>query len=211
MGRCPSRGMQLPTETLRRPMDPLVHRMCRAPEQLTDLGVGKLLPHRKAQHLLIRWPQPVQRIEHRRVGLPAHHNRLRLNRAISRRVCFEGIDQDAVSGPASVAITNDMVGGAVQPRQRLVTDRYIGDPPPRHQKSIRSAIDRLVAINTAQTVRIHLPLIRRIHPPEPILCNSLVDHGHPHPFASGGLLSHLRIPHTVSVCNRDRFHLGGAV
>jgi hypothetical protein len=116
-------------------LDAMSDSVLRAPQHVSDPGVGKLLPPRQPQHLLVLGPQPLQSGHHYPIPFPTNDDYLGC-RIRDRTAATKAGQQTTRTSAAAELVGQHLARYPVEPPQRGVTVRDIADPAPRHQERL---------------------------------------------------------------------------
>jgi hypothetical protein len=153
----------------------LIDGMGAATENLTDLGVGQLLPHCQAEEFLILGPQTGERVEDFLILSATHHHSFWTRHRIAAEATEPG-DEPTGTPLRTEPVGEDTAGNAIEPTKRLIIGRNIIDAPPRDQERLRRALPRGLNIRAASAVHIDVLVVGVEETPEPLLRPSQIRH-----------------------------------
>jgi hypothetical protein len=146
----------------------LIDGMGAATENLTDLGVGQLLPHCQAEEFLVPGPQLGERVEDFLILSAAHHHSFWTRHRIAAEATEPG-DEPTGTPLRTEPVGEDTTSNAIEPTKRLIIGRNIIDAPPRDQERLRRALPRGLNIRAASAVHIDVLVVGVEETPEPLL------------------------------------------
>lgn len=139
-----------------------------ATENLTDLGVGQLLPHCQAEEFLVPGPQTGERVEDFLILSATHHHNFWTRHRIAAEATEPG-DEPTGTTLRTEPVGEDTTSNAIEPTKRLIIGRNIIDAPPRNQERLRRALPRGLNIRAASAVHIDVLVVGVEETPEPLL------------------------------------------
>jgi hypothetical protein len=154
----------------------LVDCMCRATEDLSDLGVGEILPCGKPEHFSIVVTEAIHGIEYvPRLGV-TNDDRGRIGLGIGS-LLGEFVVQSPRALLRSALIRKRLASHAVDPGSGIVTGRHGIDAAPDHQEGFGEGIESGLRVCAASEVRVDFEVMGAIQPPETLIRRDSLEGG----------------------------------
>jgi hypothetical protein len=142
--------------------------MCRATEDLSDLGVGEILPCGKPEHFSIVITEAIHGIEHvPRLGV-ANDDRGRIGLGIGS-LLGEFVVQSPRASLRSALIRKRLANNSVDPRAGIVTGRHGIDASPNDKERFGEGIESVLRGGAAPEVGVDLEVMGAIQSPESLI------------------------------------------